>query len=248
MRKGYCVMLGTVDEDLSLLEIGPLCHSRWLTLACRILHYYVSQKSPTKNLKTLAQFCILIYFSCWFLIKRNHKLTDGPKNYFTMIKLIQQFPSGEARNVALKNILRNSYWAHPECILTAMLCDNDSTVRNIAVNKILAIRGDLEDSDAGDSDVNFVGGDLEVDDDSGDEIDEYRSRDNSVRYFKVPIVNEKAKSYYKLSNLSLAITEPPITKKMSREELEKIRELPYEVEHPYHNQCVETHQGDNGCI
>ena len=67
-------------------------------------------------------------------------------------------------------------------------------------------------------DDNFVGGDLEVDDDSGDEIDEYRSRDNSVRYFKVPIVNEKAKSYYKLSNLSLAITKPPITKKMSGEE------------------------------
>ena len=121
-----------------------------------------------------------------------------------------------------------------------MLRDNDSTVRNIAVKKILAIRGDLEDSDTGDSD-NFVRGDLEVDDDPGDENDKYRSRDNSVRYFKVPIVNEKAKSYYKLSNLSLAITEPPITKKMSREELEKIRELPYEVEHPYHNQCVERH-------
>ena len=88
----HCVILGTVDDDLSLLEVGPLCHSRWLTLGCRILRYYVAQKTPSKNLKILAKFCILVYFPCWFLIKKNHKLTDGPKNYLTMVKLTQHFP------------------------------------------------------------------------------------------------------------------------------------------------------------
>ena len=48
-RMCHCVMLGTVDDDLSPLEVGPLCHSRWLTLGCRILCYYVSQKTPSKN-------------------------------------------------------------------------------------------------------------------------------------------------------------------------------------------------------
>ena len=37
------VISGEVDPDLQLLEIGPLCHARWLTLACRILRYYMSQ-------------------------------------------------------------------------------------------------------------------------------------------------------------------------------------------------------------
>ena len=55
-----CVMLGTEDDDLAKLECGPLCHSRWLTLACRILRYYISHKSTSKNLKDLAKFCILV--------------------------------------------------------------------------------------------------------------------------------------------------------------------------------------------
>ena len=69
------VMLGTLDPDLSLLEIGPMCHSRWLTLACRILRYYVSRKNPDKNLITLAEFCILVYFPSWFTIKRSKYYT-----------------------------------------------------------------------------------------------------------------------------------------------------------------------------
>ena len=82
-----------------------------------------------------------------------------------------------AKTEALKNVLRNSYWAHPECILVAMLSDNDVTVRNTGVNRILVIQGDLE-SDVKDAD-NFVGGDLKVDEseDSGDSSDEYKERD-----------------------------------------------------------------------
>ena len=33
----------TVEEDLQCLEIGPIVHSRLLTLACRILRYYTSR-------------------------------------------------------------------------------------------------------------------------------------------------------------------------------------------------------------
>ena len=43
------VISGNVDSDLAQLEIGPIVHSRWLTLACRILRYYTSAKEPTEN-------------------------------------------------------------------------------------------------------------------------------------------------------------------------------------------------------
>ena len=33
----WAVILGDVDANLQMLEVGELCHSRWLTLACRIL-------------------------------------------------------------------------------------------------------------------------------------------------------------------------------------------------------------------
>ena len=42
-------------------------------------------------------------------------------------------------------------------------------------------------------------------------------------------------------NLTSATTEPPIIKGLSRDELEKIREVPLTLRHPYHNQCVERH-------
>ena len=60
-----------------------------------------------------------------------------------MVKLIQQFPPGIAHDVATKNILRKSYRSQSECILAYMLSDEDRTIRNAAVNKILTIRGDL---------------------------------------------------------------------------------------------------------
>ena len=37
-------MLGSVDVNLEFLEVGGLNHSRWLTLGCRILRFYVAPR------------------------------------------------------------------------------------------------------------------------------------------------------------------------------------------------------------
>ena len=54
--------MGVVDSDLQYLKVGPIVHSRWLTLGCRILSYYVSVDDPSTNLETLANFCLQVYF------------------------------------------------------------------------------------------------------------------------------------------------------------------------------------------
>ena len=50
---GYCmshaIITGDMVEDLSLLEVGVPNHSRWLTLACHIMGYFVSQKTQVKS-------------------------------------------------------------------------------------------------------------------------------------------------------------------------------------------------------
>ena len=79
------IMIGDMDEDLSLMECGPLCHARWVTLGCRLLRWYVSVGKPCKELRMLAEFCILVYFPLWFTIKRQKYFTDGPQNYYEMI-------------------------------------------------------------------------------------------------------------------------------------------------------------------
>ena len=65
----WSVICGEVDDDLWLYDIGPLANSRWLTLACRVLRLYSTTENPSKNLITLAQFCLKVYFSTWFEIK-----------------------------------------------------------------------------------------------------------------------------------------------------------------------------------
>ena len=56
------VMIGTVEEDLQCLEIGPIVHSRLLTLACRILGYYTSITDAPNKVAILADFCITVCF------------------------------------------------------------------------------------------------------------------------------------------------------------------------------------------
>ena len=93
------VMLGSVDVNLEFLEIGG--HSPRLTLGCRILRFYVAQEKPTSNLSTLVEFLIKVYFSGWFQIKFNNKITDGPENYLYILTQIMGFPNKIIQDIAV---------------------------------------------------------------------------------------------------------------------------------------------------
>jgi len=80
------VMSGYLDPDLQKLQIGPIVHSRWLTLACRILRFYTSTKQPSKSLVQLTNFCLKISFPIWFSIKKENKITDGAKIFSNLLK------------------------------------------------------------------------------------------------------------------------------------------------------------------
>ena len=80
-------MLGSVDANLEFLKVGGLNHSRWSTLGCRILQFYVAQEKQTSNLSTLAEFLIKVFFPGWFQIKFNNKITDGPDQRTISISL-----------------------------------------------------------------------------------------------------------------------------------------------------------------
>ena len=81
------VMMGpyAINKDLELLEVGGLFHARWLTLACRILRYYIFVEHPSILLATLAEFGIKIYFPNWFKIINKHRIEDGAKSFYIMV-------------------------------------------------------------------------------------------------------------------------------------------------------------------
>ena len=128
--------LGEVDENIQHLEIGPLCHARWLTLGSRILRYYVSQINPSKQLTALAEFCVKVYFPSWFQIKWKCYITVGAQNFHFVLERVNKFPNKKIRDRALATLQHNSYFAHHENVLLEMLSDSDQEVRSLAVNKI----------------------------------------------------------------------------------------------------------------
>ena len=95
------VIMGSVDANLEFLEVGGLNHSRWLTLGCRILRFYVAQEKLTSNLSTLTEILIKVYFLGWFQIKFNNKITDGPKNYLNILTQVMEFPNKIISNIAV---------------------------------------------------------------------------------------------------------------------------------------------------
>ena len=134
------IITGNCDDDLQYLEVGPVVHSRWLTLGCRILRYYVSLDEPPQNLEILVNFCLTVYFPTWFEIKLYNQLTHGSKVFFNLIKRINSLTNQDLRQVAQNVVQRNGYFGHPESILIAMLRDDDQAVRDKGVNHVLSLR------------------------------------------------------------------------------------------------------------
>ena len=135
----WAIITGEVDEDFSHLEIGSLNHSRWLTLAYRLLRFYVSQANPIKNLSLIVEFVLKVYFPSWFDIKKNNKLTHKSINLYNIIIRINNFPDLRIRQICYNVLNNNSFFAHGEYILVAMLGDMDKTVRRKAVKIILKL-------------------------------------------------------------------------------------------------------------
>ena len=134
----WAIIIGEVHEDLSHLEIGLLNHSRWVT--CQLLlRFYVSQANSTKNLSLIVEFVLKVYFPSWFDIKKNNKLTHGSINLYNIIK-INNFPDLRIRQICYNVLNNNSFFAHGENILVAMLGDIDETVRRKPIKIILKLR------------------------------------------------------------------------------------------------------------
>ena len=67
----------------------------------------------------------------------------------------------------------------------------------------------------------------------GDDV-KFRNKDTTVRKYRLPMVNVKAKHYHNMVNINLASTEPPVTKYLFTDDLHKLRGEPLALKHLYH--------------
>ena len=82
------VSAGVCPVDLSLRNPGVINHSRWLTMAYRILRLYVARVNPSDELKALVSFmnslclhvvrnkhCSVVEGWCWTCVQYNPEIT-----------------------------------------------------------------------------------------------------------------------------------------------------------------------------
>ena len=208
------IKTGIIPPDFEKFNIGPLNHARWLTLANRICRLFISKVRLSAKLKSdlfqVVQFIMLCYGPGWFHIKTKPNLIHSPEHVLTSVTNYRKLPE-KTQKIVKPFIASNSYHANSEHILLAMLCSDDSQLREDAVQRILDLR-------AGSNSANQL-----------------------REFVPPKTLNFNATHIRELIDWDLeTISEPPLTYKLSTQalieiEVEKLTIKPYKV----HTQSVE---------
>ena len=146
------VKSGVKLPNIEKFEIGGISLARWLTHASAMLLIYCSKhnlpEEATKKLKLIVTHITNCYAPMWFRFKTYPLLTDAPKHWFRLLRIIAD-SAEDVREVALKSITRNSYYFHSESILLCYVSSKDREERLFAVEKIKQIRAGSEDPTIG---------------------------------------------------------------------------------------------------
>ena len=203
---------GRVEEKLLHLKPDPVNHSGWLTTACRLMALHLKKHGldakAKRNLYTLVFFVVTNYVPCWFAIKLRPHISNASSHVLLAVQLLRLLPK-TTRTIVQPYV--KSWHAHPENLLVPLLCSEDTSDRNFAVEKILKLRNE---SDVGDS---------------------------SPRIFLPPPLNFKARSLVDLIDWKeVPVTESRLTSDLTLAEINDLRETPLQVPpYPCHTQAVE---------
>lgn len=211
----HSIVKGKLHPKVAALKCGKLAHSRWLTCGMRCMLLYMSKHDlgpdDTEVLKLIATWVTQVYLPMFFEIKVKHYITDGPCHLIKLFRLWQQ-QDARVKAASEPYLKKESWWAHPENILIALLCSDDRKQRVFAVGKIITVRAGCEQGST------------------------------AVRPFNVPkTVNLYACDLKALIDWEVdVITEPIFTAKMTLAELNELKETPLELP-PYslHTQSCE---------
>ena len=205
---------GVLPSDLANQSPPGINHARWLTLCLTAQIDYTRDPHPSNEKISFVKYIQEVYVPSWFHIKSHGTLRDGAKNVFYAMELIKK-QSKRVQDVAKKSFQTNAYFAHSENLLAAMLCDEDETIRQKAINAILTIRRRKKCKVK----VNAAG----------------------IRVFRVPQLNWEAKNYMEIIPWEVKLfTEPPVTKQLSNDELMCGYGAPLDIpKYPAHSQSVE---------
>ena len=130
---------GEVNPRLATQKAGPLNHSRWLTLAIRLLQLYTRTSEPSDGLRKIVRFIQQLYGPSWFAIKKSPKFTNGPALLFQQMMYIKSQPEDVQEDVK-PVVQRNAFMTEPGIMLCSMLESPSSSIRNKSLDVIRKLR------------------------------------------------------------------------------------------------------------
>ena len=133
------VSKGKVSSNLATQKVGPLNHSRWLTLAIRLLQLYTRTEVPSDGLRKIVRFITQVYGPSWFAIKKAGTFTKGPALLFQQMVLIKTQPE-DVQRLVKPVVQRNAYMAEPGIMLCSMLESTSLSIRQKAMKTIEKLR------------------------------------------------------------------------------------------------------------
>ena len=213
----YCkaVAAGHVPENLARQVAGPINHSRWLTLAIRLMILYTRTQAPSPGLIKIVTYIVQVYCPVWFQVKSKWKFTNGPAHLFSLMRLINT-QSKEIQKVVKPVVQRNAFFAEPGVMVCAMLESEQESVRRVAVNLIRETRNN----------PNKISKEKVL---------------QGVRKHEVPLLRWNVKAWHKIIDWSKTkFYEPFILAKLNIEEIEGCYAKPFSFpKYPVHSQSVE---------
>ena len=205
---------GKVSQRLATQKVGPLNHSRWLTLAIRILQLYTRTESSSEALRKMVRFILQVYGPCWFAIKKAKKFTSGPALLFHQMTLIKT-QTEDVQEMAKPVVQRNAFMAEPGIMLCAMLESSSSSIRAKAVETIKNLRAKPQKKPR-------------------------KKILRGIRSLQVKQLDWEAFSWIDMINWKVGVHEPNIIECLSMEVLDATLEEPYSFpSFPVHTQSVE---------
>lgn len=143
LKLAIAISSGSVSINLANTKLGQMHHARWLTKAARILRTYITTDKPSNNLRILATYVMKVYVPMYFNVKYYKTIAHGSVLFFKFIMMTNYLPPN-LRKIVRGVMEDNCYFAHSESVLLSMMCSNVKPIRQLAIDKIIHIRKNLD--------------------------------------------------------------------------------------------------------
>ena len=134
------ISTGIVPQNFAKRSPGKIGYARWLTTANRVLRVYLTFEEPPDRLCSAVLYIVHVYSRMWFEIKFRSLIEYGARHIYNLIKYTHSLDNPETTYTVEPFIKRNGYFLHSENLLLAMLADENSAIRNLAISRIQRAR------------------------------------------------------------------------------------------------------------